>query len=306
MGQQPWIPSWVTYFLVPCQLTKPLQPLLTLHISTHCHSDECDLTQFWQLESAGTAPVNNTNDKGYLTEYAQTSISRQPDGSYCAKLPWKATHLPLPTNREICKKRAHSLVNRLSQSPQLLQAYNNIIREQVTWGFIEKVQNTSDCPGKTHYMPHHCVKDSTTTPIQIVYNCSCRQSVNHPSLNDCLLTGPRFLNDLCSILLHFRSHKYAISADIEKVFLQITLHEDDRNFTRFYWLSDPSDQQASLMFTGSRQYFLKQWVLLLFCMPPYTTIYTNTTAVCHATYYTICMLIILFIRSWHHTVLPQY
>ena len=219
----------------------------TLHISTYCHSDECDLTQFWQLESTGTTPVNNTNDNGYLTEYAQTSISRQSDGSYCAKLPWKATHLPLPTNHEICKKRAHSLINRLSQTPQLLQTYDDIIREQVTRGFIEKVQNTLDSTGKTHYIPHHCVKkNSMTTPIRIVYDCSCRQSANHPSLNSCLLTGPHFLNDMYSILLRFRTHKYAISADIEKAFLQITLHEDDRNFTRFYWLNDPSDPMSKL------------------------------------------------------------
>ena len=73
----------------------------TFHVSTHCHSDECDFAQFWQLELAGTTPVNYTNDKGYLTEYVQTS--------YCAKLPWKASHKPLSTNREICKKKSSIL-----------------------------------------------------------------------------------------------------------------------------------------------------------------------------------------------------
>ena len=117
------------------------------------------------------------------------------------------------------KKRAQSLIHCISQSPPLLQSYDNI-REQAARGFIEKVQNTSDIPGKTRFIPHHCVKkNSTTTPIWIVYDCSCCQSADHPSLNDCLLTGPHFLNDLCLILLCFHLHKYAISADIEKAFL---------------------------------------------------------------------------------------
>jgi len=131
--------------------------------------------------------------------------------------------------------------------PGLLQMYNNIISDQLNRGFIEKVY-TSEQPGLTHFIPHHCVKkNSVTTPIRIVYDCSCRQSKDHPSLNNCLLTGPHFLNNLCSIIIRFRTHKYAISTDIEKAFLQIHLHESDRDFTRFFWLSDPADPNSDLI-----------------------------------------------------------
>ena len=113
-GQGPTAMSSKLGYLLsgPLPVDKTAAITNALRVSTHCLSDECDLTQFWQLESAGTTPANNTNDKGYLTEYVQTSISRQPDGSYCTKLPWKTNHLPLPTNGKICKKRAQSLVNR--------------------------------------------------------------------------------------------------------------------------------------------------------------------------------------------------
>ena len=54
-----------------------------------------------------------------------------------------------------------------------------------------------------HYIPHHPVrKASSTTPIRIVYNCSCRRSTQ-PSLNDCLEMSPSFLTDLRGILLRF-------------------------------------------------------------------------------------------------------
>ena len=87
-------------------------------------------------------------------------------------------------------------------------------------------------------------KDSKTTPIRIVCDCSCRLSGNHPSLNDCLEVGPSLVNDLCSILLRFRVHKIALSTDIEKAFLHVKLDAGDQDFTRFLWLSNSNDAES--------------------------------------------------------------
>jgi len=89
-----------------------------------------------------------------------------------------------------------------------------------------------------HYLPHRPVKkDSITTPVRIVYDCSCHANGNSTSLNDCLIVTPPFLSNLCSILLRFRSHAFALSTDIEKAFLHVQLDPDDRSFTRFIWPS---------------------------------------------------------------------
>jgi len=123
-----------------------------------------------------------------------------------------------------------TLVNKLKKSPKLLQLYNDIIKDQ-------KVND--DAAKDVHYLSHHAVKkDSVTTPIRIVYNCSCQESDKSASLNDCLTVGPPFLNNLCGILLRFRIHAFALSTDIEKAFLHIQLHPSDRNFTRFLWPSN--------------------------------------------------------------------
>ncbi|XP_060559098.1 uncharacterized protein LOC132719352 [Ruditapes philippinarum] len=90
----------------------------------------------------------------------------------------------------------------------MLKKYKDIIQEQENRGFIERVDESSRAK-RVHYIPHHGVeKNSTTTPIRIVYDCSCRQSERSPSLNDCLESTPPELNDLTTLLLRFRLGRY--------------------------------------------------------------------------------------------------
>jgi len=121
------------------------------------------------------------------------------------KFPWKDNHPPLPSNYNICARRTRSMAYRLAKTPPLLRMYSTIIDNQERRGFIEKVDsNHEHTTLAVHYIPHHPVKkESSTTPIRIVYDCSCRQSPGSPSLNDCLDPGPIFLVDLCTILLDF-------------------------------------------------------------------------------------------------------
>jgi len=100
--------------------------------------------------------------------------------------------------------------------------------------FIERINDIPSLSTPEPYLAHHPVKkDSQTTPIRTVHDCNCHESSSAASLNDCLEVGLPFLNDLCSILLCFHLHKYALLMDIEKTFLHAKLHKDDRNFTHF-------------------------------------------------------------------------
>ncbi|XP_006824596.1 uncharacterized protein LOC102806229, partial [Saccoglossus kowalevskii] len=109
--------------------------------------------------------------------------------------------------------------------------------------FIEEVDE--DDPLIGHYIPHHGVKkDSVTTPIRVVYDCSCKQGADYPSLNECLQAGPSLINDLPAILLRFRGNRIALTSDIEKAFLNVRLDIDDRKFTKFLWLTDVNDPNS--------------------------------------------------------------
>ena len=98
------------------------------------------------------------------------------------------------------------------------------------------------------YLPHHPVKkDSVTTPIRIVCDCSCWGSGMLASLNDCLTVGPPFLNNYCTVLLCLGIHVFALSTDIEKALLYVKLHPLDKNFTRFLWPSNLEDPDSDIV-----------------------------------------------------------
>ena len=207
------------------------------------------LTKFWEINQI---PEENKQDEEIIRKFQETIWFNEATGRYNVKLPWKLNKHDLPANYNLSKSRLNSLQNSLNRKdPELITKYNEQLLEQLNLGFIEKVQNLDHHEGVLHYMPHFPVfkSDSATTKMRIVYDASARMSPKSPSLNDCLHTGPNLMQDLTGILLKFRTHKKAFSADIEKAFLQIELNSLDRDVTRFLWLRDinqPVDSKSNL------------------------------------------------------------
>ncbi|CAB4033009.1 Hypothetical predicted protein, partial [Paramuricea clavata] len=66
------------------------------------------LERFWNLESIGILPDEiTTHEDKFVKEYQDSSI-RLVNGRYCAKLPWKPNHDPLPTNEAVARGRTRS------------------------------------------------------------------------------------------------------------------------------------------------------------------------------------------------------
>jgi hypothetical protein len=91
------------------------------------YDEDKQLEKFWSLESLGiTSPTSNNDESNLPREYQQSAISREDDGSYTAKFPWKDDHPSLPSNFSVCQQRTRSTIRRLSRSPELLQTYGTI------------------------------------------------------------------------------------------------------------------------------------------------------------------------------------
>lgn len=122
--------------------------------------------------------------------------------------------------------------------------YNDVIQDYLQQGICEDVPvNTSaeeQPEAVKYYMPHHAVirEDKATTKLRIVFDTSSHEE-GCPSLNDCLLTGPNLNPNLLDVLIKFRLHQIAFTADITKAFLQVALAEKDKDAVRFLWLHGP-------------------------------------------------------------------
>ena len=175
---------------------NPPRDLITLLTGvTSQESLDATLHSFWELESFGItepSPSPFENNISFI------------GGRYEVQLPWKSSHLLLPDNFEISKKRLWSLLAWLCRTPKLLAEYDASISSQLDQGVIQPVQKSNvGVMGHVHYLPHHAVvkQEKTTTKIRIVYDASAKGK--GPSLNDCLLAGPSFNQRIFDILVRF-------------------------------------------------------------------------------------------------------
>ena len=218
--------------------------VLKVESSVINHDDlAAELKKFWDYESFGINDDNATLYDKFVNEVEFV------EGRYQVRLPFKEDHDLLPDNFALCKSRLVALLRRLSVKPDVSRQYNDVIREQLKQGIIEPVdQGTTNGVGKVHYIPHHEVirVDKETTKLRVVYDASAKAQSTTPSLNDCLYAGPPLSSLIYDILLRFRVHKVAISGDIEKAFLNISVDPRDRDYLRFLWVDDTGSKHPNL------------------------------------------------------------
>jgi len=160
-------------------------------------------------------------------------ITHDDTSRYTVRLPFRDASYRPGESRKSALKRLLSLERRLDADARLKNDYNKVLEEYLNLNHMSPVEDTNK-PG--YYMPHHAMikETSATTKTRIVFDASAK-SDNGASFNETLLAGPTIQDNLISHLIRFRVYKYVITADIEKMFRQIWLHEDDRRYQRLLW-----------------------------------------------------------------------
>ncbi|XP_069168017.1 uncharacterized protein [Procambarus clarkii] len=226
---------------LPCLEQSPLD----VRDETEDDESNAPVHKLWDLDTLGIVPDQPSPDDTWMyQQYLDTVIFQ--DNQYWVRLPWKLNDPQLPVNYFMASTQLNSQLARLRKQPDKLQLYHALIQQQLANKFIEVVEEDNHKTG--HYLPHHAVlKDSVTTPIRIVFNCSAKLKADSVSLNDCLQTGPSLTQRLQDVLLRFRSGVFAYTSDISKAFLRVGLQETDRDFTKFLWVKDPQDPNSKII-----------------------------------------------------------
>ena len=112
-------------------------------------------------------------------------------------------------------RRFQSLEFKFKQNPALYKGYSEFMREYVKLGHMSPLNDYDLSLDKSdiYYLPHHSVfkGSSLTTKLRMVFDASAK-TTNNLSLNDTLMGGPTIQQDLFSIMVHFRTHRYALIA----------------------------------------------------------------------------------------------
>lgn len=176
------------------------------------------------MKSMFEVEENVTEDEQAEALYEETT-TRNPDGRYVVRLPFKESVGKISTNREMARARFMNVERRFLEDASLKEHYDAFMKEYLDMGHMEET--------KLHdgvFLPHHVItKDSATTPYRVVFDASAKGK-NGLSLNDFLIKGPKLQEDLSQILLRWRTYRFVFTADVEKMFRQILIHpEDQRN-----------------------------------------------------------------------------
>ena len=237
----------------------------TFFVQDRIQMDEVNdtLRSFWEIEASGTSPspVLSKLDTSVLrvTEESLTYA----DGRYSVAIPWKESAPQLHDNYQMALKRLENTEKRLRKNPEVAEIYKQTIEKYVEKGYVQKISETS--PETKWFLPHFPVirPEKETTKVRIVFDASAKQ--DGISLNDIMYQGPKLQGNLFNVLLRFRKHPVAIVCDIEEMYLQINLKENDKQFHCFLWRTDNSQQPDiyefnRLVFGENCSPFLAQYV----------------------------------------------
>ncbi|XP_018392649.1 PREDICTED: uncharacterized protein LOC108771785 [Cyphomyrmex costatus] len=194
------------------------------------------LSRFWEIEDIATTSSVHTADEAFCEQHFVQNVSRAEQGRFVVKLSFKG---PMPPkfvgDRDIALKQLRGIEKRFNRDPQLKERYSQFIDEYSALGHMKKINEGGGEVSESFHLPHHCItKAPASGKFRVVFDASAKDATG-VSLNDVLMVGPTVQQDLFTILVRFRTFRFALSADIVKMYRQVLVHPSQTNYQRILW-----------------------------------------------------------------------
>lgn len=244
-----------------------------------CHSASVEelnhlMQKLWTVESL---PDDNktayTSSELAAIKFATENLCYDPKKkNYTVRLTFKEKPV-LVNNISQAKQRFYQLERKLLKQKEECQAYCDAIQEFYDNGDIEEVPlHEIDMKDEVYYLPHRGVFkwDRETTKCRIVFDASAK-TLNGRSLNSYLHAGPALQPNIAHILIRNRMNKICVISDISRMYMQIHVHSEDRNYLRFLWRPPGSNEPfkvlrfTKLIFGATDAPFLSMFVVREHC-----------------------------------------
>ncbi|XP_031630836.1 uncharacterized protein LOC116345538, partial [Contarinia nasturtii] len=193
------------------------------------------LQRFWECEEELIVGKVLSNEEQQAIEYYRKTTIRAEDGRFIVRIPFRKSDTELGQSRGIALQRFYQLERRLERLHGVREEYHRSMREAIESKHM-RLATIKEQHATGYYIPHHPV----LARFRIVLDGSCA-TTNGKSVNDIQLAGPNLQEKLAHVIMRFRFHKYVLSADIKKMFLQIRMNDEDLKYQKIFWRFNKDD-----------------------------------------------------------------
>ena len=119
----------------------------------------------------------------------------------------------------------------LNKNSEKLALYQNTIDQDLSKHYIRKLE-PDEILSTGWILPEYGVINPNK-PGKLRRVSNAKSKFKGVCLNDMLLTGPDLLCNLLGVITRFREGKHPITADIEGMYMQVSVNPEDRKFSSF-------------------------------------------------------------------------
>ncbi|XP_071053632.1 uncharacterized protein [Onthophagus taurus] len=183
------------------------------------------MQRFWKQEDDTLNVSRLSSDERECEEHFNRTHQRDSDGRFVVRLPFRESPNKLGNSYSVAVGSFQRLELRFARNEQLRIEYGNFMREYLSLGHMRQVPVTLSSPN--YYLPHNGVVRETSSTTR--------------------LTETTKRIDRCFDAMETTPSGFA--CDLEKMYRQIKVHNDDLPFQRIVWREDATEDLQSFELT---------------------------------------------------------